>query len=447
MVPVDAAPTLSVGTDRLFTALATATQPRFTANQAVEGTCIRPQGTGGAFGGGGFPSAGGTGGSSGSGGAAGGGVTVSFQGAVGPFDAAVIQSDDAMALKTWLAKYGYVVSDAAAGLIDVYVREHKFFVALKLLNGVGVRSIQPIVLTFRGTEPCVPLRLTAIAANPDMPVLLWVLADKRTVPKGFYEIKIDEARIDWSSGGSNYFGPRGLVSQAADEAGGNAFVTEYAGPSTIARGVVYTNGQFNLDALRAAMIPPTYVQQVIAMGLSSDPQMLPLLAKYIPMPQAVKDMNVTESQFYGNLQFYWGQFAFPAYDLPGLTMAIDTTIIKPRQAAQMMIDARPYLTRLNTYLSPEEMNKDPLFFINRDLPDVSNVHTATLRTMCGNEEYLACNAPVRLELPDGRMAWVRAGSTSTTCQCLGDTISMTWPRRCPRPRWPGSATRWEKERG
>ena len=77
------------------------------------------------------------------------------------------------------------------------MRENKYFVALKLLNGVGVKSIQPIVLTFRGTEACVPLRLTAIAANPDMPVLVWVLSDKRVAPRGYYEIQIDEARIDW----------------------------------------------------------------------------------------------------------------------------------------------------------------------------------------------------------------------------------------------------------
>lgn len=436
VVPVDAAPDLSVGTDRLFTALASVTQPQFISTQVVDGTCLQQAGTGGAGTGG---AAAGSGGSTGAGGAAGSnGVTVSFQGAVGPFDAAVIKSDDAMALKTWLTDNGYIISDAAAGLIDVYVREHKFFVALKLLNGVGVRSIQPIVLTFRGTEPCVPLRLTAIAANPDMPVLLWVLADKRTVPKGFFEMTIDEARINWESGGSNYFGPRGLVSQAADEAGGNAFITEYAGPSTIARGVVYTNGQFNLSLLESAMTPPLYVQQVINMGLSSDPQMLPLLAKYIPMPQAVKDMKVTESQFYGNLSLYWNQFAFPTYDLPGLTQAIKTTIIKPRQDAQMMIDGRPYLTRLNTYLSPEEMNKDPLFFINRDLPDVSNVHRATLRVMCGAMEYAYCNAPVRLELADGRKAWIRAGAKGNTCVGQGyDTSRLKM--------LPATAGAWERD--
>ena len=56
-------------------------------------------------------------------------------------------------------------------------------------------------------------------------------------------MKIDEARIDWWNRGTNYFGPQGLVSQAANEAGGNAFVTEYAGPSSIARSSVYAKGR------------------------------------------------------------------------------------------------------------------------------------------------------------------------------------------------------------
>ncbi len=62
------------------------------------------------------------------------------------------------------------------------------------------------------------------------------------------------------------------------------------------------------------------------------------------------------------------------------------------------------------------MKKDPFFFETQGLGDVSNVHTAILRTMCGNSEYMACNAPVRLELPDGQLAWVRAGSKATSCQ-------------------------------
>ena len=430
VVPVEAAPVLSTGTDRLFTTLASLTQPRYTPSYQTSGTCI-PQpfttGSGGTTGGAGTTGSAGTNGAAGTNG--GGGVTVSFQGAVGPFYAAVVSSTDPAELKTWLTTNGYAVSDAASALIDAYVSEQKYFVALKLLNGVGTRSIQPIVMTFKGTEPCVPLRLTAIAANPDMPVLVWVLSDKRVVPRGFFELKIDEARIDWWNNGSNYVGPFGLVGLAANEAGGDAFVAEYAGSSSIARASIYVNGQINLTTLRMAMTPPAYVQSLIAMGLGNDSLTLPLLAKYIPMPDAVKAMGVTDSTFYGNLSFYWMQYAFPPYDLAGLTDAISSSIVTPRIDAQMMIDSHPYLTRLNTFLSPEEMDQDAFFFESQDLPDLSNVHTAVIRTLCGDMEYMSCNAPMRLELADGRMIWLRAGSTAATCQ--GKVIDATAGAKLP----------------
>ena len=117
VVPVDAAPELSTGTDRLFSALATATQPSFQATPATSGVCI-PEPNINVTGTGGFPGGTGSAGSTGAGGASGGGVQVSFQGAVGPFDAAVIKSDDSVALRTWLTDNGYIVSDQAVGPID-----------------------------------------------------------------------------------------------------------------------------------------------------------------------------------------------------------------------------------------------------------------------------------------------------------------------------------------
>jgi MYXO-CTERM domain-containing protein len=412
VVPVDAPPDIGVGTDRLFSTLAGLTQPQFSAQTIVDGQCIPTAGNRDAMdaGPGGFapPSVAGTGGAAG----AAGGVIVSFMGAVGPYEASVIKSDDPMRLKMWLTDNGYTVSDQAAGLIDDYVRAGKYFVALKLQNGVGVKAIQPVVLTFKGIEPCVPLRLTAIAANPDMQVRMWILADRRAVPKNFLEFKVDEARIDWVGGGSNY---NALVTAAANEAGGNAFVTEYAGAASIAARALWTEGQYNLTALQAAMTPPAYVQALVGMGLANDSQTLVLLAKHIPMPAAVKAMGISDSAFYGNLAFYWAQYTFPPFNLQMLTADIVSTIIEPRHTAQTMIDAHPYLTRLNTFISPEEMNVDPLFIINRDLPDVSLVHRATFRIICGNAQFMACNAPVRLELADGRTTWVRTGSTATTC--------------------------------
>ncbi|MES1172185.1 MAG: DUF2330 domain-containing protein [Bacteroidota bacterium] len=438
VVPVDAAPELSVGTDRLFSALASVTQPRFTSQSITDGQCIPPPMV--TTDRGAMPSAP----PSGAPGQADAGfapnpmapeVVVTFQGAVGPFDAAVIQSTDPMALKKWLMDNGYIVSDQAAALIDGYVRDGKYFVALKLLNGVAVRAIQPIVLTFKGTEPCVPLRLTAIAANPDMPVRMWILADRRAVPKNFLELKIDDARIDWLAGGSNY---NALVTQAANEAGGNAFVTEYAGSAKIGARALWFEGQFNVAALQAAMTPPNYVQVLTAQGLANDTQTLPLLAKHIPMPAAVKAMGIADAQFYGNLSFYWSQYAFPPFDLVALTTDITDKIIEPRRIAQAMIDGHPYLTRLNTFISPEEMNVDPLFIINKDLPDVSSVHTAVFRTMCGTMQFTACNAPVRLELPDGRMAWIRSGLPGTTCTPRG--YDVAWLQKLP-----AADVAWQRE--
>jgi hypothetical protein len=435
VVPMEAAPTLiEAGTDQLFSTLASLTNPSFRTNTVTEGTCLPPP----AFSArdGGVSIGAGTGGatSSGAGGAgATSGVTVVFQGAVGPYDTAVIKSDDPGELKTWLTDNGYFLGADASAIIDDYVKEQKFFLALKLLNGKDVRSIRPIVLTFSGTEPCVPLRLTAIAAINDMQVRVWVLGAHRAVPLAFLEVKVDEARIDWSRGGANY---TQVLAEAANDAGGNAFAVEYAGTSTIAASALWTAGRFDLTNLRAAQIPPTYVQALIALGIANDPQVLPLLAKYIPKP--AQFASIPDATFYGNLPLYWSQAAFPAYDLVALTAEIEAAIIEPRRKAQQMINDHTYLTRLNTFISPIEMDRDPLFAFNADLPEVSSQHTATFRLMCGNRQYMACNAPVRLELADGRMAWVRRGTTGS--QCNNEIYNLE-----PLGKLPAAEFAWARE--
>lgn len=421
VVPVEAVPELSTGTDQLFTSLAGPTRPTFAATYVTDGSCRPYGGAGGSYGTADASAVFGGTGAGGAGGSSGPAVSIAFQGAVGPYDAAVIQSNDAAALEDWLTTNGYYLDPGAGQIIDTYVSEGKYFVALKLLNGQGVRSIRPIVLTFHGTDPCVPLRLTAIAALPDMPITVYLLGPARAVPQGYYELELDELRIDWWSGGSLY--PT-LLGQAANEAGGNAFITEYAGSSTVARGLLWSEGRYDVGQLRAAQTPPAFLQVLVGMGIASDPQMLPLLTQYIPMPAEVAALGITPGVFYANISIYWAQYAFPPFDLATLTDQIVATILEPRRLAQAMIDGHPYLTRLATFISPDEMKSDPRFVFNPDLGDVSSLHTAVLRTMCGDAEFLACNAPVRLELPDGRMAWVRRGSTSSTCQALDFDTSL-----------------------
>ena len=59
----------------------------------------------------------------------------------------------------------------------------------------------------------------------------------------------------------------------------------------------------------------------------------------------------------------------------------------------MMLDGHPYLTRLNTFISPAEMNKDPFFFESRDPRRAERSTRRSFRTMCGDQKYMACNAP------------------------------------------------------
>ena len=58
-------------------------------------------------------------------------------------------------------------------------------------------------------------------------------------------------------------------------------------------------------------------------------------------------------------------------------------VVTPTLAAGALFDAFPYLTRLYTTLSPEDMNKDPVFSFNPGLKDWPNVHDGTLTYHCG----------------------------------------------------------------
>jgi MYXO-CTERM domain-containing protein len=401
VLPIDAIPTISVGTDRVFTQVAQLTRPTYGATTVVEGECKPdPQTPGRDIDGGGT----GTGGFTGSADASAGGVNVVFRGDVGPYDAAVLHSTTSAELLTWLADNGFVVSDTAKSIIDEYVALNKYFVAVKLLSGQETGAIQPVVLKFAGEVPCVPLKLTAIAALADMPVNLYVLGESRAVPSNYFEITLNQAKIDWFGGGQNY---AAMVTAAANEAGGNAFIAEYAGTSSVMNGALWPNLNINLATLRTATTPPAFLQQVLAQGLLTYGPMLPLLRKYIPEPQVLIDMGVSESLFYNNNAIYWSQYqaSFAPFDPVAISAEIQTKIVDPLQAGQTLFDTHAYLTRLATFISPEEMTKDPEFVFNRDLPALSNVHTATAHIMCGARAFTYCGAPIRLDLPDGGVVW------------------------------------------
>jgi hypothetical protein len=421
VVPVDGKPALDVGSNQVFSALLAATQPRFEAAFREEGTCRvipypRTPGAGaagGATGGGSIaasaPTASAPAGASP-------GVAVSFRGDVGPYDAAVIRSTDPgdpRPLLAWLETNRYFVSPEAARLIAGYVREDKHFVAIRLQNDRSVNEIEPLVMKFEGPGPCIPLKLTAIAAVRDLAINLWVLARHRVVPENFYEIAVNDARINWLTGGGGY---ADLVRRAADEAGGHAFVTEYAGQSGAARANLVPVEALGLDGVRAARTPPEALAR-IPFFIPRGTRLLEILRKHIPEPEVLVRMGISETQFYNALAAYWQQYSrqFKPFDAAVFADDLDARFARPLRYVHELFASHATLTRLSTFISPDEMTVDPTFVENETLPPVPLVRRAEATMVCGDERFTRCDAPLRVKLPSGRTLWMRPEPLGFPC--------------------------------
>ena len=227
-----------------------------------------------------------------------------------------------------------------------------------------------------------------------------------------------------------------MVTAAANEAGGNAFIAEYAGTASVMANQLWPNTVISLPALRAATTPPVFLQLVLQQSLLTYGPMLPLLRKYIPEPQVLINMGITESQFYNNNATYWAQYqsSFAAFDPVVITAEIQAKIVDPLQAAQTLFDTHAYLTRLATFISPEEMTKDPEFVFNRDLPDaVQPSHRHRARHVRRAGLHL---------LPGARFAWTcpRGGWSGISApNCGFDRHRVR--QHCRRSRWPTCAPR------
>ncbi len=216
---------------------------------------------------------------------------------VGPFETATIESRDPDALVEWLRINDFRVPEQMEPFIGLYVNEGLKFLAMKLQPGRRVDSIRPISMRYFARSPAVPLRLTAIAALPEMGVKVWVLADRRygalNVPA--IQLPLERVRYDVSDRKSNH---AALVARLVDEQRAPAFVTEYAQPT----------------------------------GPLADR----VANAFVPRPP-------------------------------------DEEALEARDTLEALLRSKPYITRLYTRVSPEEMHIDPIFGPT-DGGDVSNVH-------------------------------------------------------------------------
>ena len=390
LLPVASRPEITLGSAAAFTNLGQRTAPSWqltwnNQNSQCNGWWYYPSFSEGAVDDDGVPD--------------GGGVSVLARKEVGPFDTVVLESNSTDDLLQWLADNDYAQPPSARALIDHYVKQDMVFVALRLLKDEPTGAIQPISLTFEEANPCVPLVLTQVAATPDMPVQLYLVSDHRMVPNNWLHVVINEKKIDWINGGSNY---TDIVTQAIDEAAGHGFVTEFAGSSAILDQLVYRDGQYNLAPLSAATSPEGFVMDLLSQGFPRDSQMQGLLRKHIPMPVAVAARGVSEQDFYNDLASYTADLAAAGFvfDPTAFVADLEERIITPLRDTQAVFDSKPYFTRLFTTVSADEMTRDPVFSQNPDLADVSNVHTATATPTCGSDPSQPPES-VLIELADG----------------------------------------------
>jgi hypothetical protein len=398
LLPISSVPAddeIGVASNLAFQRLQQATNPNYSLTTRVEGTCreqpppsVSSGGSGGTFAGGG---SGGTGG-----GAVDGGVTVEASGVVGAFEWTVISLD--MSLEnpedvavTWLGDNGYDVPAGAPALLRPYLVDGLYLLALRLTKGSDVGSIRPIILTYAGTRPSIPVKLTAVAANEDMGVMAWVLGSSRAVPQNYLSLELNEARINWFNAASNY---NDVVVAAADDAGGQGFVTEFAGDaSTLARTVWTANDEQQWSFVQMgpyASFSALFDTTFNAYGSWDGYWDAVASAVTLPANVAFADFKLCPSCYSADVQYSPAEFM----------TAIEDFVIEPVRRVQEVIDTHPTITRLYTTLSAEEMTLDPLFTFNADLGEVDNQHTAERIIECSADLY-QWEAPWRIELPQG----------------------------------------------
>ena len=142
----------------------------------------------------------------------------------------VVGAEVTSELVDWLNTNGYNVSDNMTPVMDVYNSPTMRFLALKLQDGKTAEDIVPIKMTYDGTKPMIPIQLTAVAAQPLMGILVWILGDTAFEPENYEVVEpaLEHILFD-EDGRTNYFE---WVGRAADEADGKLWVREYVGSVT-----------------------------------------------------------------------------------------------------------------------------------------------------------------------------------------------------------------------
>lgn len=386
VVPVPEIPELFVSTDTLFMETSMRFAPQFNPTFHEEGKCTYD---------GWYDPYGydyGLNWTSSSAPESGGGVIVVDEKEVGPYETATLQAKSTADLLEWLQANDYDLPNALDPVLAPYVADGAYFVALKLQADKDTGDLQPLAMQFEGTRAMIPIQLTSIAATPDMRLEVYVLGKHRAVPENYLHVQINDAAIDWFTGGSNY---DQAITWAADEAGGQAFATDYSATSEPLKDFFYKEGWYDSDAL-ALETDVTDFLRMVREDFPSNGTLFAILNEFVPPPPGVDAQS-----FYNWTDDYDHLLEDYEFD-PVVTAAeIEERIVEPLKRANDLFENHPRLTRLTSSISPTEMTIDPMFVFNPDMAEVDGVWEADIYYLCGDGNPWS-ESNKRIELPDGR---------------------------------------------
>ncbi len=369
LVPLRAVPEISVGSQPLFDTMRMRTAPQWVAPKTYECEADVPPPSGGGYFIPGLLDV-----------SAASEPMIIDQEEVGAYEVVVLQGGTAAELITFLEDNDYAQDPQAEDIIQAYLDEGFLFAAVKLTADANTDEIHPLVFRMPGDEPCVPLRLTAIAAEQDMSVRAYFLGAERWGPQNYSHVALNPLAYTWIDQGSTLSNPYlELLGLAVDEAGGRAFSTAYSGPSEIVpTGLIYRQ---SWDETAFIGLDPIAAIDLIAMqNLNSHPLIQSILLQFVPPPE-----DIPATQFWNNIEDYAALIDWTAWDAEAFADMLAERIVEPGLHALDALEAWPVLTRLDTTISPVEMTVDPVFQPLPDLPPVSNQLLVDRLDFCGPE--------------------------------------------------------------
>ena len=349
----------------------------------------------------------------------GGGVEVLSREPVGPYDRAILDARSVEDLRVWLDENEYQIPAETDDKLRPYIDAGtSVFVAIKLLPGQDVGALVPLHLTYPGDTPAIPIVPTSVAAQPDMGMRVHLLGQHRAVPLNYLHVQINEAAIDWQGYGQNY---DSVVSQAADEAGGQAFATDYAGPlRPELMGELWRADEDLLQRIGAVMS----VQELGPFTCEVpffDADVARILRSILIPPNFESGEEPTFLDCAGAV----GNAPDDPVDGAALALRFRQEVNEPRDRIDALYADLPYLTRFTSSMSADEMTEDPAFAFNPDLAPVSNQHEArAIIYQCDAEGYYDYGH-IKVITPSGLVLFLDgAGNEDAIIRDRGETIRM-----------------------